>query len=138
MTCFNMDELEKNFKKMKFLVTKDDHILQYICDKNNKHEEMLKMIRDIRNKKVLFKVKTVKYNLLFIILFQTHNDPYPKELLELPKENLIKTTQDFCEYGKNIYNFLMSKCDFNSKHLASCKMISESLRQWEEETSLQI
>ena len=61
MTCFNMDELEKKFKKMKFLeITKDDHILQYICDKNNKHEEMLKMIREIRNKKVLlFKVKTV-------------------------------------------------------------------------------
>ena len=68
MTCSNMDELEKKFKKMKFLeITKDDHegfsILQYICDKNNKHEEMLKMIRDIRNKKVLFKVDK---NSLFI------------------------------------------------------------------------
>ena len=58
MTCFNIDDLEKKFKKMKFLeITKDDHdgilILQYICDKNNKHEEMLKWIRDIRNKKVV-------------------------------------------------------------------------------------
>ena len=57
MTFFNIDDLEKKFKKMKFLeIKKDDHdgilILQYICDKNNKHEEMLIWIRDIRNQKV--------------------------------------------------------------------------------------
>ena len=59
MTCFNIDELEKKFKEMKFLeITKDDNdndgssILKYICEKNIKHEEMLKLFREIRNKQV--------------------------------------------------------------------------------------
>ena len=62
MTCFSIDELEKKFKKMKFLEITKDHdqgftILQYICDKNNKDKEMLKLIRDIRNEKVLVQNK---------------------------------------------------------------------------------
>ena len=69
-------------------------------------------------------------------MFQTHNEPYPTELTQFPKEELEKMAEDFCEYGTDIYNFLMSKCDFESKHLASCKVISESLKLWEKETQL--
>ena len=58
MTCFNIDDLEKKFKKMKFSeITNDDHdgklILEHIWEKNNKHKEILMWIRDIRNKKVV-------------------------------------------------------------------------------------
>ena len=65
MTCFNIDDLEKKFKKMKFLEIEKE-ILQYICDKNNKHEEMLKWIRDIRNKKVNFKELLFFYLLYYL------------------------------------------------------------------------
>ena len=57
MTFFAIDDLEKEFKKMKFVeITKDNQdgnsVLEYICDKNTKNEQMLMKIRDIRNKKV--------------------------------------------------------------------------------------
>ena len=57
MTSFAIDDLEKKFKKMKFVeITKKNPdgklILQYIYEKNIKNEHMLLKIRDIRNKKV--------------------------------------------------------------------------------------
>ena len=69
MTFFAIDDLEKRFKKMKFLeITKNNQdgnlILQYIYDKNIKNEHMLLKIRHIRNKKV---VKTHKKIDLYII-----------------------------------------------------------------------
>ena len=72
MTFFAIDDLEKRFKKMKFLeITKNKQdgnlILQYIYDKNIKNEHMLLKIRHIRNKKV---VKTQKK--LICILYQQY------------------------------------------------------------------
>ena len=70
MTIFAIDDLEKKFKKMKFLeITKDDQdgnlILLYIHGKNIENEHMLLKIRDIRNKKV---VKIKKKSLICIFL----------------------------------------------------------------------
>ena len=44
-------------------------------------------------------------------------------------------TEDFCVYVTDIYNFLKSKCDFESKHLASCKMISKAWNYGEKKHS---
>ena len=65
MTAVTESELIKKFKQMNFkdIEINDPGILEYILQKNIENENVLVEMRDIRNKKVLLILNSMKYSI---------------------------------------------------------------------------